>query len=45
MVIKNCLFVLNQLKLQDEHNIELQAEFDEINKQLKEYIESGGKKR
>ena len=43
MVIKNCLFVLNQLKLQDEHNIELQAEFDEINKQLNEYIESGGK--
>lgn len=43
VVIKNCLFVLNQLKLQDEHNIELQAEFDEINKQLKEYIESGEK--
>ena len=34
--------MLNQLKIQDEHNIELQAEFDEINKQLKEYIESGG---
>ncbi len=43
VVIRNCLFVLNQLKFQDEHNIELQAEFDEINKQLKEYIESGGK--
>lgn len=43
MVIRNCQFVLNQLKIQDEHNIELQAEFDEINKQLKEYIESGGK--
>ncbi len=43
VVIKNCLFVLNQLKLQDEHNAELQAKFDEINKQLKEYIESGGK--
>ncbi|MDE6789591.1 MAG: zinc ribbon domain-containing protein, partial [Ruminococcus sp.] len=43
VVIKNCLFVLNQLKLESEHNIELQAEFDEINKQLKEYIESGGK--
>lgn len=43
VVIKNCQFVLNQLKIQDEHNIELQAEFDEINKQLKEYIESGGK--
>ena len=42
VIIKNCLFVLNQLKIQDEHNIELQAEFDEINKQLKEYIESGG---
>lgn len=36
VVIKNCQFVLNQLKIQDEHNIELQAEFDEINKQLKE---------
>ncbi len=34
--------MLNQLKIQDEHNIELQAEFEEINKQLKEYIESGG---
>ena len=42
VVIRNCQFVLNQLKIQDEHNIELQAEFDEINKQLKEYIESGG---
>ena len=42
VVIRNCLFVLNQLKFQDEHNIELKAEFDEINKQLKEYIESGG---
>lgn len=42
VVIRNCLFVLNQLKLQDEHNAELQAEFDKINNQLKEYIESGG---
>lgn len=43
VVIRNCQFALNQLKIQDEHNIELQVEFDEINKQLKEYIESGGK--
>lgn len=43
VVIRNCLFVLNQLKLQDEHNAELQAEFDKINEQLKEYIEIGGK--
>ena len=43
VVIENCLFVLNQLKLQYEHNIELQAEFDEINKQLKEYIEAAEK--
>lgn len=43
VVIRNCLFVLNQLKLQNEHNAELQAEFDEINEQLKEYIEIGGK--
>lgn len=42
VVIRNCQFVLNQLKTQTERNIELQAEFDEINKQLKEYIESGG---
>ncbi len=42
VVIKNCLFVLHQLKLQDEHNIQLQAEFDKINEQLKGYIESGG---
>lgn len=43
VVIRNCLFVLNQLKLQDEHNAELQAEFDKINEQLKEYIEIGEK--
>jgi len=34
---------LNQLKLQDEHNLELQAEFDKINEQLKEYVKFGGK--
>jgi len=43
VIIKNCRFALNQLKSQDEHNLELQAEFDKINEQLKEYIESDGK--
>ena len=42
VVIRNCQFVLNQLKLQNERNIELQAEFDEINEKLKQYITSGG---
>lgn len=43
VIIKNCRFVLNQLKSQDEHNLELQAEFDKINEQLKEYVKFGGK--
>ncbi len=43
MVIRNCQFVLNQLNLQDEHNIKFQTKFDEINQQLKEYIESDRK--
>ena len=43
VIIKNCRFVLNQLKLQDEHNLELQAEFDKNNEQLKEYVKFGGK--
>lgn len=38
MAIRNCQFVLNQMKLQDEHNVELQAEL-----KLKKYIASGGK--
>lgn len=42
VVIRNCQFVLNQLKLQNERNIELQAEFDEINEKLKQYITSEG---
>lgn len=42
VIIRNCLFVLNQLKMQDEHNAELQTEFEEINEKLKRYITSGG---
>lgn len=42
VVIRNCQFVLNQLKMQDEHNAELQTEFEEINEKLKRYITSGG---
>lgn len=42
VVIRNCQFVLNQLKMQDEHNAELQAEFERINEKLKQYITSGG---
>ncbi|MCM1007899.1 MAG: recombinase family protein [Ruminococcus flavefaciens] len=34
VVIRNCQFVLNQLKMQDEHNVELQAEFEEIAAQI-----------
>ena len=42
VVIRNCQFVLNQLKIQDEHNADLQAEFERINEKLKQYISSGG---
>ncbi len=42
VVIRNCQFVLNQLKMQDEHNAELQTEFERINEKLKRYITSGG---
>ena len=42
VIIRNCLFVLNHLKMQDEHNAELQTEFEEINEKLKRYITSGG---
>ena len=33
---------MNQLKMQDEYNAELQAEFERINEKLKQYITSGG---
>lgn len=42
VIIRNCQFVLNQLKMQDEHNAELQVEFERINEKLKQYISSGG---
>ncbi len=42
VAIRNCQFVLNQLKIQDEHNADLQAEFERINEKLKQYISSGG---
>lgn len=42
VIIRICQFVLNQLKMQDEHNADLQAEFERINEKLKQYIISGG---
>ena len=38
-IVKNCRFVLNQLKKQTAEHEALQAEFDEINEKLKRYIE------
>jgi len=38
VVIRNCRFVLNQLKKQNADLETLQAEFDEINEKLKQYI-------
>lgn len=37
-VIRNCRFVLNQLKKQNSEADRLQAEFDEVNEKLKRYI-------
>ena len=37
-IVKNCRFVLNQLKKQTAEHEALQAEFDEINEKLKRYI-------
>jgi len=38
-VIRNCRFVLNQLKKQNSEYNRLQAAFDEVNEKLKRYIE------
>ena len=39
VVVRNCRFVLNQLKKQNSEADRLQAEFDEVNEKLKRYIE------